>query len=98
TDTQALPTLASGRDLDAHAAVGCRDRNRRAQGGFADRDRHVQIEIVAAAFEQRMRLHPYHDVEIAGGTATVPRRALARDADTRSRVDAGGDAHVEPLP
>ncbi len=60
---------------------------------WRDADRHLAVQIVAVALEDRMRAHPHLDVQIAGRRAGGAGFALAGKADAIAAVDTRRDAH-----
>src|SRR5207253_1313679 len=64
-EAKALPALASPGHLESHLAV----RRGHGDGGsadrLADRDRHLDGEVLAVALEERVRPDPDHEVEVA---------------------------------
>ena len=77
----------------------------RAERRLVDRDRHDDVQIVAVAAEQRVRLDLHRDVQIAGLAAVAPTLPLA---GTRTRAPSASPAgmltvsgfgpHLAPLP
>ena len=65
------------------------DRCRRARASGSDR--HLAIEIVFLAMEERVLLHVHDDVEIAGGPPALPCFAFAIEAQPLAGRDAGGN-------
>src|SRR5882724_12035989 len=94
---QLASALAAGRHLQLHRPVGGRRLHRRAEHRLADRDRQVEVEVLAAALQMRVRPDAGDDVEVAGRRTADPGAALARQPDARAVVDARGDLDVQAL-
>src|SRR5206468_3868392 len=62
---------------------------------LGDRQRHLDLEVVALGLEHRGRLHARDDVEVAGRAAAATGLALAGQAHARAVLDAGRD--VDPV-
>src|SRR5580692_7141860 len=92
---QRLAAVCRRRDAHERAAVDRGDFDFCAQRGFAHRDRNFGVQIVAAAFEERMRLYVHAQIQIAWGRAHGSCVAFARDADAAATGYASGDAHVD---
>src|SRR5689334_3836723 len=80
-EAEPLAALAALRDLQPDGATSRRRHvDRRAAHRLADRDRHLEREVLPAPLHEGMRAHLDAEVEIARGTAT-PRAALPPHAD-----------------
>src|SRR5206468_2483274 len=94
-EAKALPALASPGHLESHLAV----RRGHGDGGsadrLADRDRHLDGEVLAVALEERVRPDPDHEVEVARRSAAAPHPALAPDA--RARAGAGAEQLLDDV-
>ena len=67
----------------------------RAERGLHDRDRQPVPEVVAAAFEPRVRRDAHADVEVAGRAAARRGRTAAREPQPLAVVDARRDLDVD---
>src|SRR5207249_5427597 len=96
-EAKALPALASPGHLESHLAV----RRGHGDGGsadrLADRDRHLDGEVLAVALEERVRPDPDHEVEVARRSAAAPHPALAPDAHARAVAHPGRNPDRELL-
>src|SRR6185503_18527009 len=70
-----------------HLDVGAAQR-------LGDRDRHLDLEVVALAPEHRRLADVRDDVEVAGRAAAQPGLALAGEPDPRALLDARRDVHA----
>src|SRR5437763_860254 len=96
-EAEPLAALAALRDFETDGAAPRRRHvDRRATHRLADRDGHLEREILPAPLHERMRTHLHAEVEIAR-RATTPRAALSPHADARAIRDARRDLHREPL-
>src|SRR5262249_19473391 len=75
-----LEILSSLRDLQQRASVDGWDLDLCPQPRLRNRDGHLNVNIVALASEERMRLDPYCDVQISSRCTTAASIALSRDA------------------
>ena len=92
---QFFAAIGAGWNADLRAAVNRGDFHFRAERSFRNRDRNDGVEIVAAAFEERMRLNFYYEVEIARRAAVQAGVSASGDADARAGLRARRNAHVE---
>src|SRR5829696_6049836 len=81
---------ALGRCERGHLDRGAADR-------LGDRDRHLHLEVVAPALEDRGLGDARDRVEVARGTAARPRLALAGQPHAAAVADARGDVHAIAL-
>ena len=89
-----LPVLGALRNLQQRAAVDGGHFDLGAQPGFVDAHRHGDLDIVAFAAEERMRLHAQRDVQIARRRAHGSGVSLARDSQPRALLRARRNAHL----
>src|SRR5919201_1248941 len=89
--------LRLGRHADLGRAVERRDGDLAAERGRGDGDRHLAMQVVVVARENRVRLDVHLHVEIARRAAVHARLALAGEPHAIAFVDAGGDLHRERL-
>src|SRR5215207_4807504 len=75
-------------------AVERRHLDVRAADRLGDGDRHLDLEVVALAPEDRRLLDAGDHVEVAGRTAAQAGLALAGQPDPRALLDAGGDVDL----
>src|SRR4051794_232200 len=73
-----------------HLDLGAPDR-------LGDRERHLDLDVVALALEHRAVLHAGDHEQVAGRPAVAAGLALAGEADARALADAGGDVHAVAL-
>ena len=66
-----------------------------AQGRDGHGNRHGDQQVQVVALEQVVRRHRQEDVQVAARAAALTGVALARQADARAVVDAGGDLQVQ---
>ena len=81
-------------------ALGAGERghlDRRAADRLGDRDRHLHLEVVALALEDRRLAHARDHVEVAGRPAARPRLALAGEPHAAAVAHAGRDVHPVAL-
>src|SRR5690348_15660601 len=64
-ELEELARLRLGGNRNARLAVERRHRERRAERGLREADRHLAMQVVAVALEDRMLAHADFDVEIA---------------------------------
>ena len=86
---QFLAALRSGRNLDGGDADESRHFHLRPQGRLGDRDRNLNVDIVAFALEDGMRFNFGNNVKIAGGAA-VGARVSFPGTRTREPVSTPG--------
>ena len=84
-----------GESTTASGAVECRHLDVAAERERGEGHRHLAVEIVAVAPEERVVLHVDDDVEVAGRAAAGPGLAFAGQPHALSRGDAGRNAHGE---
>src|SRR4051812_21239646 len=89
--------LGAGGHADALLAIQSRHLHGRAADGFGDRDRHVHLEVVALALEDRRVRHLRDHVEVAGRTALAAGLALRREPDAAAVLHARGDVRLVAL-
>src|SRR5690606_11755153 len=97
TQAEHLATLGLGGNADLGFAVEGRHVDHVAQCSLGDADRHVAVQVVAVAVEDRMLAHAHFHVEVAGRRARRAGLALAIEADAIATVDAGGNLDREDL-
>ena len=85
------------RDAQRLAAVERRDLDLGAAQRLGHRQRHLDLDVVALAREDRRLLHVRDDVEVARRTAVAARLALAGEADPAALADAGRDVDAVAL-
>src|SRR5437667_160235 len=90
-ETKPLPALAPAGHLEPHRAVRRRHRDGRAADRLADRDRHLDGEILAVALEERVRPDLHDEVQVARWGAPSPHAALALHAHARAVAHSGGN-------
>src|SRR5690606_38976092 len=88
-----LAGLGLGRDPQFDLAVERRHPDHVAERRLRDPDRHLAVQVVAVAFEDRVRAHPHLDVQVARRGSGGPGPGLARPPDAVAAVHASG-----PLP
>ena len=75
-------------------SVTCRPGHRDGDVGperrLRERHRNRHGDVVTARPNDRVCAHVDHDVQVAGGTTVLARRALARQPDARTVRDPGG--------
>ncbi len=81
---------ALGRGERRHLDGGAADR-------LGDRDRHLDLEVVALAREDRRLAHARDHVEVSGGAVARARLALARQTHATAVADAARDVHAVAL-
>ena len=89
--------LGAGRHAQLLAAVERRHLDVGAADRLGDRQRHLDLEVVALALEDRRRRDVGDDVQVAGRPAVAARLALARQPDPRALAHARGDVHLVVL-
>src|SRR5437879_353414 len=90
-EAKPLPALAPPGDLQPHRPVRRRHRDGRAADRLADRDRHLDGEVLAVAVEERVRPDLHDEVEVARRGAAAPDAALALHAHARAVAHPGGN-------
>ena len=90
---EARAGLRAGGDVDVLAAVERRHLHAAAERERREADRHLAVEVVLLAMEERVLLHVDDDVEIAGRAAGRTVFAFAVQAEPLSRRDPGGNLH-----
>src|SRR5277367_5137605 len=81
----------AGRDAQRLRAVQRRHLHVGAAQRLRDRQRHLDLEVVALALERRRAADLRDQVQVTGGAAVSPRLALAGNPDAAAVLDAGGD-------
>src|SRR5262249_43120196 len=89
-----LPALGALRHLETDLTVRRWDLDLLPSVGFADRDRDIQVQIVALPLEERVRRNVDGEQQVTGRAAAHARRAMLRDPDAAALVRAGGDPHA----
>src|SRR5690606_20684428 len=92
-----LAGLGLGRDPQFDLAVERRHPDDVAERRLRNPDRHLAVQVVAVAHEDRVRAHPHLDVQVAGRGAGGPGLALARQPDAVAAVHARGALHRQHL-
>src|SRR5437773_1198447 len=83
-EAKPLPALAPPGHLEPHRPVRRRHRDGRAPDRLADRDRHLDGEVLAVAPEERVRPDLDDEVEVARRGAAASHTALALHAHART--------------
>src|SRR5882724_6467613 len=96
-EAKPLPALAPPGHLEPHRPVRRRHRDGRAPDRLADRDRHLDGEVLAVAPEERVRPDLHDEVEVARRGAAAPHAALALHAHARTVAHPGGNLDRELL-
>src|SRR5438132_6325216 len=96
-EAKPLPALAPPGDLQPHRPVRRRHRDGRAADRLADRDRHLDGEVLAVAPEEWVRPDLHDEVEVARRGAPAPDAALALHAHARAVAHPGGNLDRELL-
>src|SRR5207302_2902599 len=96
-EAKPLPGLAPPGHLEPHRPVRRRHRDGRAADRLADRDRHLDGEVLAVAPEERVRPDLHDEVEVARRCAAAPHAALALHAHARTVAHPGGNLDRELL-
>ena len=89
--------LRACRNRERLVAVERRDLDLAAERERREVQRHLAVQVVAVALEERVLLHVDDDVEIAGRAAARAGFAFAAEAQALAGGDAGGDADGELL-
>src|SRR4051794_17764229 len=89
--------VRAGRHAQALAAVQRRHLDLGAADRLGDRERDLDLDVVALAPEDRAVLDVRHDEQVAGRAVVRPGRALAREPDPRALADAGRDVDAVAL-
>src|SRR5690606_12770379 len=92
-----LAGLGLGGDADLRLAVEGRHVDRIAQGRLRNADRHLAVQVIAVAPEDRVLAHPHFHVQVARRRARRPGLALALQADAVAAVHPRGDLHRQHL-
>src|SRR5438034_730518 len=95
-EANGAPVLRFRRDTQRDPAFQRRHGHFPAEQRLVHRDRQIDAEIVAVAREERMRLHAYAEVRVAGWSTVHARISLPRKPDALAILDAGWDFHGEP--
>src|SRR5437773_7061357 len=96
-EAKPLPALAPPGHLEPHRPVRRRHRDGRAPDRLADRDRHLDGEVLAVAPEERVRPDLDDEVEVARRGAAAPDAALALHAHARAVAHPRGNLDRELL-
>src|SRR3989454_3306437 len=96
SEANGAPVLCFRRDAQRDPAFQRRHGHFPAEQRLVHRDRQIDAEIVAVAREERMRLHAYPEVRVAGRSTVHARIPLPRKPDALAVLDAGWDLHGEP--
>src|SRR4029079_2114042 len=88
------PVLGPTRHAQLLRAVQRRHLDVGAAQRLGDRDRHLDLEVVALAPEHRRLADVRDDVEVAGRAAAQPGLALAGEPDPRALLAARRDFHA----
>src|SRR5580700_7610801 len=96
---QALNRAGLGARLDTQSlrAVQRRDLHLGAAQRLGDRQRNLDLQVVAAALEHGRCRDVGHQIQVAGGTTAVTGLALARQADAAAVTNTGGDVDAHAL-
>ena len=89
-----LAVRRAGRDPHRHLTVEGRHLHVGAERRFRERDRQPDRDVVAAATEQRVRLHTHDHEQVAGRSAVRAGRAASLHADALPVGDARRNAHL----
>src|SRR4029077_7670485 len=89
-----LTALCSRRDLRPHRTMDRRNFDFRATDRLADRDRKIDVDVIVAPLEERMRPDVHQYIEIARGS-TRPRRSLPAYSDGLTVGNALRDLHFD---
>src|SRR3954451_17650879 len=89
--------LRAGRDAESLRAMQRRHFDLGAADRLRDRERHLDLDVVALALEHRALLHVGHHEEVAGRAAVAAGLALAGEPHARALLDAGRDVHAVAL-
>src|SRR5690606_24099935 len=92
-----LAGLGFGGDADLGLAAEGGHAGDVAQRGLGDADRHLAVQVVAVALEDRVLANADFDIEIAGLGSRRAGLALAGQADAIAVVDARGHLHRQHL-
>src|SRR3954471_17631037 len=87
--------LRAAGDAQRLAPVEGRDLDLGALQGLGDRERHLDLDVVALAGEDRRAVDVHDDEQVARWAAVRPWLALAGEPDLAALLDAGGD--VRPV-
>ena len=94
---EGAPAAGLGRDLHRDLAPERRDLHLGAEGRFPHGDRQLDVEIILAALEDRMRGDVNPEVEVPARAAADAGATLAGRADARAVPDTGGDLHFHAV-
>ena len=94
---EGAPAAGLGRDLHRDLPPERRHLHLGAERRLPRRDRQLDVEIVLAALEDRMRRHVNPEVEVPARAAADAGAALAGRADAGAIADTGGDLHLHPV-
>src|SRR5690606_3577419 len=94
---EGLAGLGLGRDPDLGLATERRHVDHVAEGGLRNADRHLAVQVVAVAGEDRMLAHAHFHVEVAWRGARRTGLALAGQADAVTAVHACGNLDRKDL-
>src|ERR1019366_2076942 len=92
---QLLTTVGARRNAQEGAAVQGRHFDFRAKRRFGYGNGHDGIQVIAPAFEKRMRLDFGNDVQIARGRAGGSGISAARNAHTRTGLHTSGNSNLD---
>src|SRR6266403_1234177 len=90
-ESERLAALGARGDDEHRVAVERRRLDAGAEDRLRQRDRHLAVEVVALADEERVILHPRADDEIAPRPCEGARVTLTGDPDLGTGVHAGGN-------
>src|SRR5207253_3257976 len=94
-DTQHLAALDAAFQGLAKRAIERRHLDVAAEGGLADRDRHLADQMVAVPLKERMRPHVDAAVPVAAAAAAIASLALPTAANGSPVIDAGRDGDFQ---
>src|SRR5690606_36830931 len=89
--------LGARRQFDGLLAVERGYGEARAERRLRHPDLEPEVEVVAGALQERMRLHLDVEVEVAGGSAVHTGVPLARHAQAVTAVDAARQRHLDAV-
>src|SRR5439155_15294236 len=81
-EPQMLPGVRARRHLELHEPARRRQLDRRAEHGLRRRERQIDVKVVTAHAEERMRLEHNVEVEVAVAATVEALAALARNTQT----------------
>src|SRR5215472_8116093 len=92
---QRAPAIRSGRNAHQRAPIDRWHFDLRPERSFRNRDGHLDVNVVAAPFEEVVGFHNHTKVQVACRRAHRAGIAFAGNAHAPATIDARGNAHID---